>query len=341
MNSFLPLNSFLLVALFVLSACGRKAEREKSAPTLPTASVRVQKIEAATSSATEEVVGTVRAKVRATLEAKQSGRIAKLPINLGEQVRAGDLIAELDSAETAARLDQAEASLEQADRDWKRISTLFDQQSATRSERDTAEARLRVAKGSVAEAKAMAAYSRIVAPFDGVITKKWAEAGDLATPGKPLADLEDPRALQVELDVPEGLAASLKQGSEIVVTYNSGREETKATVRELAPAVDPITRSRRVKLDLNSEQLGPGQFVRAALPVGEQKSLFIPREALLERGQLEIVFTVADSRARMHLVKTGRTAGEDVEILSGLNSGAVVVVSGHDQLSDGQPVEVK
>ena len=129
------------------------------------------------------MVGTVRAKLRATLEAKLSGRIDKMPVLLGQTVKAGQLVAHLDAAEIKARLEQAEAGLQQAERDWKRTSALFDQQAATRSDYDAAESRYQVAKAALAEAQAMMGYVEVLAPFDGVVTKKWADAGDLAAPG--------------------------------------------------------------------------------------------------------------------------------------------------------------
>lgn len=330
-----------LMAVGGLCACKDNQEkREHSGAALPTATVRVQKVELAEMASTEEVVGTVRAKIHATLEAKQSGRIEKLPVSLGDTVQAGELVARLDAAETAARVEQAQASLEQAERDWKRVSTLFEVESATRAERDAAEARLRVAKGAVAEAQAALGYAEVVAPFKGVVTRKWADVGDLAAPGKPIIDIDDLSVLQVELDVPEGLSIRLQPGTEFEIIAPAGRR--KAGLREIAPGFDPITRTRRIKLDVaDASGIFPGQFVRVAIPVAEGKALVVPEAAIVQRGQLEMVFSSEDQRARMRLVKTGRKTGSGVEILSGLSAGTMVVMEGAERLSDGQPLEVK
>jgi len=291
---------------------------------------------------TEEVVGTVRARLHATLEAKLSGRIDKLPVVLGQRVKAGELVARLDAAEINARLEQAEAALEQAERDWKRVSALFQQQSVTRAEYDAAQSRNRLAKGAAAEAKAMMSYVEIVAPFDGVVTKKWVDVGDLAAPGKPLISIEDPSALQLEADVPQAIASRVQGGARLAARVDDVSGELTGTVSEIAPTADSVSRTFRVKVDLPGKPgLRSGQFARLAVPVGESHSLRVPASAVVQRGQLEIVFVVANQRAQLHLVKTGKRVGDEMEILSGLHAGDVVVIDGAAQLTDGQPVEAK
>jgi RND family efflux transporter MFP subunit len=328
---------------FALVGCGSKNGSPKEHSTsLPTAQVRVQTVETKVRTMTEEVVGTVRAKLRATLEARLSGRIEAMPVVLGDRVQKGQLIARLGAGEIAARLEQVEASLEQAEQDWKRVSALFEQQSVTRAEYDSALSRQRVAKGAVAEARTMLGYVEIVAPFDGVVTKKGAEVGDLALPGKPLVVIEDPSALQLEADVPEGIAAHLKRDARLSVRVDAISSELEGVVSEIAPAADPVSRTFRVKLEVPQKAgLMPGQFARLAVPIGESRCVRVPSSAVVQRGQLELVFSVNNHRAQLLLVKTGRRVGDEIEILAGLQSGKTVVISGADQLTDDQPVEAK
>lgn len=335
--------SALALATLLLSGCGRKPETHAAShPDLAVVQVQVQTAESKQRATTEEVVGTVRAKLRATSEAKLSGRIDKMPVLLGQAVKAGQLVAHLDAAEIKARLEQAEASLQQAERDWKRTSALFDQQAATRSDYDAADSRHRVAKAAVAEAQAMMGYVEVLAPFDGVVTKKWADVGDLATPGKPLIDIEDPSMLQLEADVPEAIASRIQQDARLAVRVDSVKGELAGTVREIAPTADPASRTFRVKLDLpQTAGVMSGQFARLVVPVGESTSVRVPASAVVLRGQLEILFVVANQRAQLHLVKTGRKIGDEVEILAGLEAGESVVVGGAALLTDGQAVEAK
>jgi multidrug efflux pump subunit AcrA (membrane-fusion protein) len=113
-------------------------------------------------------------------------------------------------------------------------------------------------------------------------------------------------------------------------------------VSEIAPNTDPGSRTFRIKVDLPpTPSLRPGQFVRLLVPVEERRSLRVPAAAVVQRGQLEIVFVAAHQIAQLRLAKTGRGFGDTVEILSGLDAGDSVVVAGADRLSDGQPLEVK
>jgi RND family efflux transporter MFP subunit len=333
---------FLAALAPILSGCGKPHPTPLASAALPTVEVRTRPVENKPVAAVEEVVGTVRAKLRATLEAKVSGRITALPAVLGQRVKAGDMVTRLDAPEIRARLEQAAASLQQAEREWKRVSNLFNQQASTRAEYDSAEARYEVAKGALAEAKAQMSFVEILAPFDGVVTKKWVDVGDLAAPGKPLVEIEDPTKLQLEADVPEAIAGRIQPGATLAFRTGQAEPDSTAIISEIAPMTDPVSRTLRVKLDIPEPgSMRSGQFARLAVPLAETSSLRVPVSAVVQRGQMEIVFAVEKDRARMRLVKTGRRIAEDWEILSGVDSGDQVVVEGAGRLADGQPVQLK
>lgn len=333
----------LLAVAWAVAGCGEKpGPAPAPAAALPSRAVRVQTVTNQSVILTEDVVGTVQAKTRATLEARISGRITRLPVVVGQRVAADEIVATLDAAEISARLDQARAALEQAERDWKRVSTLFAQQAVTRAEYDAADARLRIATGAATEAKAMLSYVELHAPFAGVVTAKWAETGDLAAPGKPLLAIENPAVLQLEADVPEALAGRVKLAAQLAARVAGLTNVVTAVVSEIAPTADPASRTLRVKLDLpETAGLRSGQFARLSVPSAEGLALEVPASALVVRGQLELCFVVSRQHAQLHLVKTGRRTTDGIEILSGLDSGDAVVIEGAALLTDGQPVEVK
>lgn len=325
----------------VLSGCGPKAETTKP-PTLPAATVRAQVVESKTRVATEEVVGTVRAKLRAVIEAKVSGRIEQLLVVPGQQVKAGELLAVVDAREVQARYDQAVALRQQAEADLKRLTTLFEQKILSQSEFDSAQAKARVTEASVTEAETLLSYTKVTAPFAGVITRKHADVGDLATPGKPLLDMEDSTALRLEADVPEAVVGRLTLGDKLPARIAALEKELTGVISEIAPAADPNSRTFLVKLDLpGTTGLRAGQFGRVAMPVGETAALRVPAAAVTQRGQMELVFIVSDGKAQLRLVKTGKRLGNEVELVSGVSAGERVVVENVVGLVDGQPVEVK
>lgn len=328
------------VAVLALAACHSK--KETTAESLPPVAVRTVVVESKARPSTEEVVGTVRAKLRATIEAKVSARIESLLVAPGLNVKAGDLIAQLDPREIQARLDQALALREQATRDLARGQELLDKKITTQSDFDAVQARARVSEGAAREMETMLGYTKVVAPFDGIVTRKLADVGDLATPGKPIVEMEDPRALRFEADVPEALIGKIKIGDKLPVQVGASVDKIDGKVVEIAPVADPASRTFLVNLDLPAaEGARSGQFGRVWVPTGEMKSIRVPASAVVIRGQIESVFVVAHQHAQLRIVRTGKHSGGEVEILSGLSPGEHVVIEGAGQLRDDQPVTLK
>ena len=290
-----PLPTFALAALLV-SACHHP---DATAPpsNLPAAAVRLTTATIESHQATEDVVGTVRSKLRAVIEAKVSGRLLQYRAAPGQLVKAGDLLAELDVQEIRAKREQAKAVLDQAQRDLARQEQLIATKATSQQELDAATARVKVAVAGLNEAETMLGYASVTAPFDGVVTRKLADVGDLAMPGKPLMEIEAPTVLRFETDLPESLLDRIKQGATLPVSIPSLPQPLTATVSEISPVADAVSRTFMIKLDLpEAAGLRPGQFGRVAVPVAETKLLLVPRQAVLRRGQLEAVFVVRDGR---------------------------------------------
>lgn len=333
-------SAFLSGALIFLSGC-TQSETTTEAKKLPIVSVQVQQVENRSYQQKDEVAGTVRSKLKAMIEAKVSGRIKTISAQVGQEVAQMDPLIELDAQEIKSRYDQALTAREQALSEWRRYEALRKDEVITLQEYEQVESRYRIAESQAVEAKTMLGYTEITAPFTGIITRKLADVGDLATPGKPLLELEDPLALRLEADVPEGLMDKIKLGDQLNVQVSSITNRLTGTVSEIAPVGDPNSRTFPVKLDLPSQPgLRSGQFGRVSVPIGLAQSLFIPSSALVQRGQLDLVFVVQGQKALLRIVKTGKEMGEQVEILAGLEAGEQVVTQNASLLSSGQPVEV-
>ncbi|MCW0217377.1 MAG: efflux RND transporter periplasmic adaptor subunit [Prosthecobacter sp.] len=332
----------LLLPMFMLASCGKHEPAHSITPQLPSVAVKVQAAKLEPHIAVEEVVGTVRSKLRAMIEAKVSGRVLEYTATPGEMVKKGDLLARLDAQEIQAKVDQAKAVLDQAERDFERQKQLLTANATTRQEYDAANARVKVAVAGLSEAETMMSYARVTAPFDGVVTRKLADVGDLAMPGKSLLEIEAPTALRFEADLPEAILDRIQMGAKMQVKVASVAAPLEAIVSEIAPVADPVSRTFQVKLDLpTAEGLRTGQFGRVSVPVAEVQLLLIPQIAVMKRGQMELLFVVKDGHASLRLVKTGKLIPPLVEVLSGLEVGEQVVINDVVKLTDGQPVTIQ
>lgn len=326
-----------LTAVLALAGCGR----EPAAAQPPSAlSVRTAVVREVAELRRTELPGTVRAVERAALAPKVTGTIVGLPVVLGQSVKRGDVLARISANEIDARLAQAEAALAQARRDLERETGLEAKGASAAETVRSMQDRVRIAEATVAEARTMLAYTTITAPFDGVISRRLVNEGDLAMAGNPLLEIENPALQRVEVEVPDGLA-SVAVGAATPVRI--GELDLAGRVAEVSPALDPVARTYLAKIDLPAgAAVRSGQFARVAWPVGEGRTLLAPTEAVTAFGQMERVFVVADGKAALRLVKTGARQGADVEVLAGLAAGERVVADpAAANLRDGQPVEVK
>jgi RND family efflux transporter MFP subunit len=331
----------LLLTAVLLAGC-RDKTGSPAVEQLPAAVVRVQTVENKSRVATEDVVGTVRARLHSVIEAKVSGRIDRMLVVPGQNVKTGELLVQLDAREVQAQQDRALAVRQQAESDLKRAADLFRQKILSQSEYDNAQSKFRVADAAATETETLLGYTRVIAPFAGVITRKYTDVGDLAAPGKALLEMEDARDLRLEADVPEAVIGHLTLGDKLAVRVSGVTNGLEGVVSEIAPSADSNSRTYLVKLDLPSAPgLRAGQFGRAAMPVGETAALRVPVSVVVQRGQMELVFVAVNNRAQLRIVKTGKRIGDEVELVSGVDAGEKVVVDGAANLIDGQPLTAK
>lgn len=337
MNTF---RAFLPLALLATAACTR-SDRDAASSPGPALLVRVAAVSLESVPLLVEAPATVRPAGRASIAAKLTGTVATFPWGLGSAVEAGAVLLTLSAPEVEARVNQARAQLAEAERNAERTRTLVAKGvNAPETQRD-AEDRLRFAQAALAEAEALLSYATVRAPFAGVVTEKHVLPGDLAVPGAPLLVLESTSRLRAEGAVPEKAAASLKIGGRLGVLLDDSPAAVTATIEEISAAADAVSRSVLIKAALPAGSARSGQFARLQVPTGSTGTMLLPRAAVSLFGQMERVFIVADGRAVLRLVKTGRAHGDQLEILSGLNAGETVVLDPPAALRDGQPVTVR
>jgi RND family efflux transporter MFP subunit len=206
------------------------------------------------------------------------------------------------------------------------------------------DAKIQQAQADVAGSKTYLSYLRIVAPFNGVVTKRYVDPGTMAAPGVPLFTVEDDSHLQLEVSMPESLRWRIMEESPILVDVEAaGIRQSAVKPLETPAGADAATRSFLFKLELpDSSRLRSGMFGRARFPVGSRQVLQIPETCLVRQGQLEGIFTIGENGiVEWRLVKTGAIMNNSLEILSGLKVGEKVVDNPPTDLVAGDIIEVR
>ncbi|MBN8526753.1 MAG: efflux RND transporter periplasmic adaptor subunit, partial [Planctomycetes bacterium] len=243
---------FLAAGLLLAAGCGQSPPTSQTAE-VPPASVATAVAESRQHASMELIPGTVRAARAATIMARVQGAVKRIEADPGRPLATGDLLLELDALEIAARRDQAKATAARAAADYERARMLFDKQATTKAEYDAAQARAAEGAAAAAEAEVLVGYTRISAPFAGVVVRKHVEVGDLVSPGRAVVDIEDPATLRLEVEVPESLAARVVLGATLQVQVAAAGLDLAAPVVEITPAADPVSRSVLVKLALPAD----------------------------------------------------------------------------------------
>jgi multidrug efflux pump subunit AcrA (membrane-fusion protein) len=271
--------------------------------------------------------------------------------------RAAALAADQGAKAAAAELRAAEAGLALARASHDRIAGLEAKRSATAQELDEATATLRSAEARAAGASARAlqatsavesaraagdqastteSFTTITAPFDGLVTEKMVEPGNMASPGVPLLRLEDTRAFRLEVRVDESRIDQIRSGDRVPVFLGAGNPPINGQVVELSRAVDADARAFLVKIALpDAPGMRSGEFGKARFGGTPRRALTVPSAAIVRRGQLTSVFVVDGDVARVRLVSLSES-----EVLAGLTESEVVIVSPPSGVADGRRVAV-
>lgn len=285
--------------------------------------------------------GTVKSRTVANIAPKMTARILEIKVHAGDKVKKGALIARLDEREITAQENAALAALAgataQANRakaDAQRIRSLYSKEAATRENFDAviarskeAQAGVNQAASAVSEIRAHLADTLLLAPFDGVVVKRLQEPGDMGQPGVPVLTLQTPQGLRLEANVPSTCAGRYRTGMDVTVRIDTLGITTTAQIDEISPEVDPQTRTQLIKIALPViEGLQPGLFGWLEQACDRHEALLVPTSAVQHIGQLEVVKVLSEGRVLMRHIRTAKTFGDQVEVISGLHAGEHVII---------------
>lgn len=310
--------------------------------------------------------GTVKASRIGAVSSKAMGTVTSIAVKEGQRVKKDQVLLTIDDSDIAQKAAAAEAGLKEAsyglesarktaeltEATYRRYSKLFEANAISKQEfdgitlqRDTAafnlaamEEAVRRAKAGAEEARVYRGYTKVAAPFDGVVSEKKIEVGSMAAPGVPLIIIEDDSAFVLEASLDGRHAEYIRTGTKISASID-GREYP-ATVTEVLPSIDPATRTFLVKASIKGEGLRTGLYAKVAVPGAPRQALVVPASSIVSRGQLTGVYTVDGKGVVSYtLVRTGAQRGDEVEVLSGLREGDRIISKGAASAYDGGLLE--
>ncbi len=352
-----PLSAGLLplAAALLLTACSKPAP-----PEAPVRSVKVMTIGTGPLQSSVEFAGEVRARVESRLGFRVAGKLSQRAVQLGEHVKAGQLLAQLDAQDYRLAADAARAQLavaasnrDQAAADFKRFKELKDQNFISGAEFERRTTALKAAQAQVEQAQAQLAsqgnqadYTRLTADVSGVVTAVEAEQGQVLSAGTPVVRIAQDGPRDVVFSVPEDKVAAIKVGSSVAVRVWAASTTWQGVVREVAASADPVTRTFAVKVALGADAspaLGSTvSVVPQALSHAGTAAIMVPTNALLQQGGKTLVWLLdpASMTVKAQPVQVLTADGNEVVIASGLTPGMQVVTSGVHVLSANQPVTI-
>jgi multidrug efflux system membrane fusion protein len=363
----------LLVLIAVVSLAGCSSEQSHTAPLQETVrNISVLAVQQTNVPDLLEAVGTVRAAQTSDASSQMMGNIVEIRAHEGDHVQRGQVLAVIDDSQAQAAVDRATAAalaaqqqlvgadsdLALAESTLKRYQTLFEKKSVSPQEfdemkarqqaalarRDMAKAGQAQAQAALSEARTSLDYTRIRAPFEGVVTEKKADSGTLASPGMPIFTVEDVRRYRLEATINENDLRYVRTGQQVSVAIDAlDNAGLNGRVAQIVPAADSASRTFLVKIELPTDaRLRSGLFGRALFSRGERRTLLIPPSAVVERGQLQGIYVLDQNKvATLRYITLGKPSGGEVEVLAGLQGGEQVVAKPGAVDLNGKRIEVQ
>lgn len=341
-----------------LLACSAKEEdktiKENAVPvTLGSASV--QSADHVTAS------GQVTSKETAVISTRVMGFVTGFKVKVGDKVQKGQLLVTISNgdilakhAQAQAMMTEAEAALKDAQKDYERFEELYKQKSASTKEFENTtlhynsiKAKAEAARQMKNEADAMLTYTNLTAPFSGTVTQRNLDEGSMTNPGMPILMVEQGGLYEVRASVSESDIARVKAGMTAELTIQSIRKKLSGKVLEVSTSSQYSGGQYLIKISIpNEAELFSGMYVNVSIPVAKVKAvtnnILVPAAALVFKDQLTGIYTISQSStALLHWVKTGKTYGDQVEILSGLSADERFILQSEGKLYNGVPVSVK
>lgn len=345
--------TFVFLTVLIMSGCSHENKQpEKKVETIKAATYVVQKQQ---KEDFYEISGTVISRNSAKVVSKVMGTVIDVRFDEGSLVKKGELLMTIDAPDIKANVERASYAVAEAEKalavakinakhaenTFKRYEKLYQEKAVSLQEFEgieskkniafdevkRAESVLEQAKAERDRANAAFSYTKVVAPFTGIVTEKTASIGLNVMPGTPLFTLESDTNLRLEVNADEKVLPIVKKGQKLPVYFDVLKKEINGIVAEIVPSIDPVSRTFKLKMDLpsnNSIKLGLYGTVKISL--GKKEAILVPQTAVVNRGQLTYVYVVdTENVASLRLVKLAESKDGFVEVQSGLNEGEKII----------------
>ena len=284
--------------------------------------------------------GTVQAVNQSTVSAQVQSTVTGIDVDVGDKVQAGALLVQLDDAEIKAQLEQAKASVAEARANLAdarstldRTKKLFARKMTSKSEMDksqanfeAARARLEAAQAQVKVSERQLSYTRITAPYSGLVVARHVELGETVRPGTPLLTGLSLNQLRVSVQVPQALKGNIHKGTPVTIAFH-GQTLAQVDVSSISPLADAQTHDFEVRANLPADTTAvlPGESVKVSFALGERQALMVPADAVMHQGELSTVYVLdAKQQPLLRQVRLGLQQGDNIEVLAGLHAGETI-----------------
>jgi len=324
----------------------------------PPAPVEVDKVEEETIQKPVNLVGAVEPNKRSLIASEVEGMVESFPVEEGQFVNEGDVLAqfktrttEIDLSEAKASKREAQARYQLAQKNLGRFEALekkgvasVQQLQDAEAEKQAWSARIGQLQAQIESSEYKLEKSKITAPFSGYVTDERTEVGEWVVKGGPIVEMIDTETLEINVDMPERYISKIQKGQKATVNFDALPElEIKGNITSLVPQADPESRTFPVKVTVDNKDgvIKSGMVARVSFPVGDPSTVkMVPKDAIVSQNNAHFIYVVNDGAAKPLPVTTGMAYEDRIQVIGQVEKGMVVVVKGNERLMPNQPVKI-
>ena len=328
-----------IATLALLMSCSGNKSEEATETQNEKVKVKVETVSVQDVEQLSEFTATVEANIKNNIAPQTPFRIEKIFAEVGDHVKAGQLLAKMD----ATSLKQAKIQLDNQEIEFKRIDELYKVGGASKSAWDAQKTSLKVARETY---KNLVENTQLLSPISGIVTARNYDSGDMYSGGNPIYTVEEIRPVKLMVNVSESLFTKVKKGHEVDIRLDVyGDEVFKGKVNLVYPTIDPATRTFPVEIKIanSDERVRPGMFARVTMSFGHMDHVVAPDRSIVKQSGAgdRYIYVCKDDKVSYQKVELGRRMGDKYEIISGVEDGDQVVITGQSRLTNGMEVEIE